>query len=152
MRARLLVPLLFLVVAGCDSSGDDLVLDNDFYVGSWTLVGVSDTGGDRTEEVLALVDDFDATFRADQTFDLTVDLIDAVNAAGQPDVALSGTYQTATSRLVLVIDGLAPAFDAEAESRSHVALTAPGFLVSQILGAGLQIEFSGDVTIDIERQ
>ena len=150
MRAALPLFLAALLVAGCDSSDDQL--DADFYLGTWTLVSVSDEGGDRTAEVLALLDDFGASFRSDGSFRLDVDLNDQVNAAGQADAEIEGNYQATEDALVLLVETLALSFDAEADGSDRVDLTAPGLVISQILGAGLQIEFDGRVTLGIRRQ
>lgn len=153
MRARLLLPLLLAVlVAGCDSS-EDIVLDAAFYVGSWTLVSVSDDSGDRTDEVLAALDDFDVVFDPDGSFVLDVDFDSVVNAAGQDDIRLAGDYQATRATLILLLDGgIAPSFLADAESENRVRLTVPAALISQILGTQLQIDFDGDVTLGIQRQ
>ena len=155
MRRLLLALPLLLAVAGCDSDDtddNDVVLDADYYVGTWSLVSVMEGDTDRTDQLLDLVDGFDVTFEADRDFALDVDFNDTVNDLGQDDVELEGTYQAqaATETLVLLVDGLAPSFSAEAEGRSRVDLTAPAALITQLLD--LPIELEGDVTLGVERQ
>lgn len=155
MRARLLPLLLVLsAVAGCDSTGEDaLRLDADFYVGTWDLVGVADASGDRSTQALALVDELTVRFESDRSFQLDADFIDVVNQAGQEDVTVEGTYQAQpdTRVLVLVVEGVAPPFQASASTEDDVTLTAPAIIVEQLLGA-LQIDFEGDVRLEIERR
>ena len=156
-RTRVL-PLLLAVLAasGCDSA-DEIVLDADFYVGTWTLVRVADDSGDRTAQVTALLDDFAVDFESDGDFVLVADFAEIVNAAGQADVTLAGDYQAAAvaRTLSLLIDTdagrLAPTFRVEAESQNAATLTAPGAIVGQLLG-DLQIAFDGDVVLGIARQ
>ncbi len=150
---RVLLVLSFVLVGllvGCDSAG--IVLNSEFYIGSWTLVSVADEGGDRTDEVLAAIDDFAVRFESDGSFVLDVDFDVAVNAAGQDDIRLPGDYQATAATLVLLLDGgLAASFLAEAESQNRVLLTVPAALLSQILGSQLGIDFDGDVTLGIQR-
>lgn len=145
--------LLVLAAAGCDSD-DDLTLDADFYVGTWDLVQISDGSGDRSGEVLAFVDDFSVAFRSDDTFTLVADFNPLVNAAGQADVSIAGTYQATATQLVLRPDGLgiAPNLAAVAQSESRVDLTGSNLVISQLLGANLPVSFTGNVVLDIERR
>lgn len=153
MRARLLPLLVLLAVAGCDSGDDALRLNADFYVGTWDLVRVGDASGDRSAEVLALVDELTVRFDADRSFQLDADFVDLVNQAGQDDLTIEGTYQAQpdTRVLVLVVDNLAPPFQVSATTEDDVTLTAPAIVVEQLLGA-LQIDFEGNVTLGIERR
>lgn len=156
-RARLLpVLLLALAAAGCDGT-DEIVLDADFYVGTWTLVSVADDAGDRSAEALALLEALTVRFDADGSFRLDADFVPLVNAAGQPDVTTEGTFQARPEISALVLQVLvegqtvAPSFQAAADTRSDVTLTAPAVIVEQLLGA-LQIDFSGNVVLGIRRQ
>lgn len=158
MRLRLLpLLLLALAVGGCDSTDDALALDADFYVGSWSLVSVADGSGDRTAEIQVLLDDLAVDFEEDRSFVLVADFDAVVNAAGQPDVTQTGTYQAvaAAKTLSLLISAagttLAPTFQADASSESRVTLTAPAVIVSQLLG-NLDIDFEGNVVLGIARQ
>ncbi len=157
MRARLLpVLVLALAAAGCDSS-DEVVLDAEFYIGTWSLVSVADASGDRSAEALALLDALTVRFDADGSFRLDADFVPLVNAAGQPDVTTEGTYQAQPDLRALVlrvvVEGqtVAPSFQAAADSESEVTLTAPAVIVEQLLGA-LQIDFSGNVELGIRRR
>lgn len=154
-RVRVVLPLLLMVVAACDS-GPGITLDAAYYVGAWTLVHVADEAGanDRTAEVLALVDDFTATFRSDGTFTLAIDFIPDVNAAGQDDVNVSGTYQATETLVVLQPEGLglAPSLVATAQSDARVDLRGSNLIISQLLGANLEITFSGPVVLGIQRR
>ncbi|WP_420454669.1 hypothetical protein [Rubrivirga sp.] len=154
MRLRLFPLVLALLVAGgCDSADDELTLDADFYVGTWSLVRITDGSGDRSAEALALLDALTIQFDADRSFRLDADFVPLVNQAGQADVTIEGDYQAqATTRLlVLLVDGLAPTLQVNAASRDEITLTAPAVVVEQLLGE-LQIDFTGDVTLGIERQ
>ena len=102
MRLRSLpLLLLALAVAGCDSTDDALVLDADFYVGSWTLASVADDSGDRTAEIQTLLEDLAVDFESDRSFVLVADFPALVNAAGQPDVTQTGTYQAVAAAQTL---------------------------------------------------
>jgi hypothetical protein len=158
MRLRSLpLLLLALAVAGCDSTDDALVLDADFYVGSWTLASVADDSGDRTAEIQTLLEDLAVDFESDRSFVLVADFPALVNAAGQPDVTQTGTYQAvaAAQTLSLLVSAggstLAPTFQAAASSEDRVTLTAPAVIVSQLLG-NLDIDFEGDVVLGLARQ
>ena len=155
-RTRVL-PLLLAVLAasGCDST-DDLVLDADFYVGTWTLVRVADDSGDLTSQIDPLLDDLTVAFASDRSFELEADFSAAAEALGQTDVAFDGTYQAAAAArtLTLLVDlegtTLAPTFRVDAETEDDVTLTAPGAIVSQLLG-DLPLDFDGDVVLEVTR-
>lgn len=155
MRARLALPFL-LLLAACDST-DGLRLNNEYYVGTWTLVSISDGSGDRSTEVDALLDDIRVVFRSDDSFTLTVDFADAVNTAGQADVTFEGDYQAQPDLSVLlltvVVSGqtVTPTFQADADSETRVDLTVPGVILQQLLGQ-LEIDFEGDVTLGLRKQ
>ncbi len=154
MRLQLL-PLLVvaLVASGCDSGDDELTLDADFYVGTWTLTSITDGTGDRSAEALQLLDALTVRFDADRAFRLDADFAPIVNQLGQEDVVIEGDYQAqpTTQLLVLRVDGLAPTLQVDAASRDAITLTAPAVVVEQLLGE-LQIDFEGDVTLGIRRQ
>ena len=121
-RLPLLAALaLLLPLAACDSA-DAPIYDADFFVGSWTLVSVSDGSGDRTADVNAEVTDLSATFATDRSFTL-----DAAFASGG-GTSLSGMYTVVTNqRIVLDANGLAPAFDlSPGGDDDQVTLTASG--------------------------
>lgn len=152
MRAAL-AALLLLTATGCDSSDDGLRLDADFYVGTWTLTRVSDDSGDQTGVVLTFVDELAVDFASSGAFRLDADLAEVVNQLGQPDIEIEGTYQAQPDlpALVLLVDELAPTFQASAASENEVSLTAPAVVVEQLLGP-LQLEFDGDVTLTVVRR
>ncbi|MGB3544842.1 hypothetical protein [Rubrivirga sp.] len=148
-----LFTLLFLVATGCDSSSDELRLDNDYYVGSWELVSVSDGNGDQTALINTLVDDLTADFEQDGGFRLDADLNSLLNTLGQEDIVIEGTYtaQPDVPALVLQADGFAPSFQVSADTRETVALTAPAAVVGQLLGPLDAINLAGDVTLTVRR-
>lgn len=149
----ILAALLLLTAAGCDSGGDEIRLDADFYVGSWLLTSVTDDSGDRSPTVFNFVDELAASFEADRDFRLDADLSALVNQLGQADIEIEGTYQAQPDLrvLVLLVDDLAPSFQARATSQNEVSLTAPAIVVEQLLGE-LPLEFQGDVTLVVTRQ
>ena len=152
MRFLSLLAVLFLV-AGCDSDGDAPVLDDEFYVGTWTLSSISDGGGDRTADVSQSLDGLTIEFESDGGFALDADFSDAVNASGQADLRTTGTYQARaeTPSLFLTSGGVSALFTANAVSEDRVSLTAPGLIVGVVL-AGLPFEFEGDTTITVQRR
>ncbi|WP_412070283.1 hypothetical protein [Rubrivirga sp. IMCC43871] len=155
MRLRFL-PLLAvaLLAAGCDSSDDDaLRLDAAFYTGTWGLVSVADATGDRTGQTEPFLDDLRVTFTADGTFTLVADFTAIVNQTVRPDETITGDYQaSATAKtLVLISDGVAALFQADATVTNQVALTAPASIVTGILGE-LPFDLQGDVTLVVQRR
>ena len=142
-----------LLVAGCDSTDDDRVLDADFYVGTWTLASVSDASGDQTASINDSIDDLSVEFASDGTFQLDADFNDLINASGQGDISTVGTYQARSEleSLILQADGLAATLQVEAASDDRVTLTAPAVIVNALL-AGLPFSFEGDTSLTITRQ
>ncbi|WP_412062324.1 hypothetical protein [Rubrivirga sp. IMCC45206] len=154
MRLRLLPVLaLALLAAGCDSGDDALTLDAAFYTGTWGLVSVADATGDRTGQTEPLLDDLRVTFDADGTFTLVADFSDVVNQNVRPDETITGTFQASSTAktLVLISDGVAALFQADATASNRVALTAPASIVTGILGE-LPFDLQGDVTIVVQRR
>lgn len=154
MRLALL-PLLAIALfaAGCDTGDDEIRLDAAFYAGTWGLVSVSDGSGDRTGLVTSFLDDLTVTFRSGGTFTLVADFTAFVNQTVRPDETIEGDYQASaeTRSLVLLVSGVGAAFQAEAQSESRVALTAPSSIVAALLG-DLPFELQGDVTIVVARR
>lgn len=155
---RLALPLILLLVAtGCDSSDDALRLDNDFYVGTWELLSVTDGSGDQTDFVNGIVDDFAISFEQDRGFRLDADFNDFVNLL-QDDVEVEGTYEAQPNipALVLIaeVDGtaLAPSFQTSTTSEQQVSLTAPAEIVRGLLGGSDLLPFTGDVTLTVQRR
>ena len=153
MRIPLLLAALLLVASGCDSSDDDLVLDAGYYVGSWTLVSISDGNGDQTAAVGLALDDLDITFQQNGAFRLDADFNAAVNQGGQADIATTGTYQAQPSvpSLILQAQGLAATLQASSATDNRVRLTAPAVIVNQLL-QGLPFQFQGDTSVTLARQ
>lgn len=145
MRIASLLFAVFLLV-GCDSS-DDRVLDADFYVGTWTLVSLSDGSGDQTAR--QAIDDLTIEFDADGSFDLDAKFNDS---AAQDDISIQGTYQAqaAIPSVILTVSPLAATLRANASSDDNVSLTAPAVIVNALL-AGLPFQFEGDTTVRIRR-
>lgn len=156
MRLRLpalLIAVLALGAAGCDSSDDGRRLDADFYVGDWTLVGISDGNGDQTTLVRVALDDLDIGFTSAGAFQIDADFSDRTNSLGQADITTTGTYQAQADipALILRAQGLAATLQAASNGDDRVRLTAPAVIVNQLL-QGLPFEFEGSTTISIERQ
>ena len=144
--------LAVLLFAGCDSS-DDRTLDADFYVGTWTMISITDGSGDRTGAVRMAVDDLTVSFANGGTFELDVDFNSVLNNGGQADVSQSGLYQAQAQipSLILTSSGLGAPFQVSAESDNQISLTAPSVIVNALL-SGLPFQFEGDATIVIRRQ
>ena len=155
MRLRLLPLLaLALLAAGCDSTDDDaLRLDAAFYTGTWGLVSVSDATGDRTGQTEPFLDDLTVDFRSDGTFTLFANFTAIVNQNVRPDETITGDFQAtaAAKTLVLISDGVAALFQANATVSNQVALTAPSSIVTGVLGE-LPFDLQGDVTLVVQRR
>ena len=154
MRLRLLPLLLALLVAGaCDSGDDELVLDADFYVGTWTLTAISDNSGDRTPEASAVLDDLTFRFGSDRSLQFDADFNAEAEAAGQTDISLAGTYQAQALARTLILEssGFAATLQARADSDDRVTLTAPAVIVRTLL-SGLPFEVDGFTSLTITRR
>lgn len=155
MRLSLSALLVLLAASGCDSSSDGGALDDGYYVGDWTVVGVSDGGGDRTALLNAALDELALSFRADRSFQLDADVSDLAAESGAEDFVASGTYQARPDvpALVLTSRGISATLGASAPDATggdRVRLTAPAAAVNVLLG-GLPFPLQGDVSVVIER-
>ena len=148
LRRLPLVALLALLLplAACDSGEDTPTFDAAFFVGSWSLVSVSDGSGDRTADVNAAVTSLGATFATDDTFSLDAQF------AGGGGQSLQGTYTVVTDqRIVLDANGIAPVFDLSPGNNSDQVTLSASSLVLAVILAGTGLEFDGTASLTIER-
>ncbi len=140
----LLVLLFALTSIGCDSTEDDDPSDAEIFVGTWTLVGLSDDEGDKLALFGQVANGFTATLRGDNTFHVLVDYIQ------QDDLEIAGTYtvnEDATT-LVLSIGTQNPAFDYQIENENRIVLFAPAVIVNTLFQTSAYV---GQVRITIQR-
>ncbi|QXD16732.1 DUF5004 domain-containing protein [Rhodocaloribacter litoris] len=88
--------LAALGLAACDSGGDEPA-PAELIVGSWVLVGVSDARGDQTPTFQQNFNSVQATFDADGTYRLVVDLVEG------DDLTLSGPYALSEAQGTLTL-------------------------------------------------
>ena len=160
MRPRyLLAPLLLVLVAlglsACDSS-DDNTIDAEFFVDSWTLVGLGDsTNGarDRSDEIDLFIDDIAVTFQSDDDFSILVDYTQFVNDLGTEDATITGTFDvSAAEALILTVDDQAASFNVTEQENGEVELSASAIIVNELLASvGLDLDLEGTVVLTIER-
>ena len=153
---KLPVFLLALFVAltsiGCDSNDDDLT-DAEIFIGTWTVVEVRDSEGDKTSEFDEGVNNFSATLNTDNTYSLIVDFLDPERT----DIPLTGTYtfEPGSDDLILNVNfggGEIPLhFRYEIESENQIELSISETFVELIFGTE-EGTYVGDVTFSIERQ
>jgi hypothetical protein len=149
----LLVPLLAFALAGCDSS-EDGGLTASYFVGTWTLVGVSDDSGDRTSEVEQVLDDLTIDFEAGGQFAMAIDYSAAVNNSGTPDETITGNYDVSSSGDLVMTPSadVGVAFDVDTEGNSRADLSAPAAIINQLLnGSAVNLVFVGTAVLTIER-
>lgn len=135
--------LFALTSMGCDSNEDELS-DAEIFVGTWTLVGLSDDEGDKLAVFQQVANGFTATLNSDNTFHVLVDY------ANQDDLELQGTYTVteATRTLVLSTAGLNPPFDYEIENENRIILSANAAIVNALFETNV---YEGMVDIVIQR-
>jgi hypothetical protein len=149
----LLLAAVCCLPAGCDSGGNGDTLTAAFFVGNWTLVGVSDSNGDRTAEVEAVLDDLSLDFESDGDFAMAVDYSAAVNAGGTPDTTFAGTYGVSGGgNLVLTIGDVGISLGVDTEGTSRAVLRAPAVVVNELLsGSAVDLGLVGTAALTIQR-
>jgi hypothetical protein len=149
LTAALALTFLLVPTSGCDTSVQ-VGLDASFFVGSWHLESVRDQSGDRTGDVQQVVESLNATFTANNTFQLHIVY---AAATGQPSQTFSGTYSvTGTGQLVLTTPEVSAIFDATAQGENKVELRAPAALVQAIIaGSAADIGLVGTVVLTLAR-
>lgn len=122
--------LLLAFAAGCDTT-EDSRSEAELFVGSWTLVKVEDTEGDKTA-LMNQAGKLSIVFKADGKFDLLYDPAD-----GSEDQTLSNTYLVAEATNVLTLNATNPFTQAplplevtyDYRSDNEVVLTIPASTV-----------------------
>lgn len=139
--------LLGLMVVGCDSDSDGG--DSDTFVGTWTVVGISDANGDRMPSFEQGYESIAITFGADSQVTMDVDAI--LDAA---DVVYSGSYQSSEgseSLSVTLTTGQGPqtlSFTYEFETATRIALTSSS-TTTTLLSVLLQTSLAHPVKITL---
>lgn len=148
----LLALLVALTSTGCDSNEDDPT-DAEIFIGTWTVVEVRDSEGDKTALFDEGVNNFSATLNSDNTYLLTVVFQDPERT----DVELTGTYTIEPRSDALFLNVNLGGGDIplhiryEIESENRIELSIAETFVELIFGAE-EGTYVGDVTFTIERQ
>jgi hypothetical protein len=87
LSTGLVAVVLAFAAAACDSNEEDLS-DLEILVGSWTVVEVSDTEGDKTAIFEEGVQNFTATLNVDGSYSMLLDFVEPA----RPDIPLQGDY------------------------------------------------------------
>jgi len=152
---KLPVFLLALFVAltsiGCDSSEDDPT-DAEIFIGTWTVVEVRDSEGDKTSVFDEGVNNFSATLNSDNTYSLIVDFLDPERT----DIPLTGTYTIEPGDVLILRANLGAGelllpFQYDIESENRIDLSISESFVEAIFGTE-EGTYVGDVTFRIARQ
>lgn len=143
LSVLLLGVLVALTSIGCDSNEDDLS-DAEIFIGTWTLVGLSDDEGDKLALFGQVANGFTATLNSDNTFHVLVDYI------AEDDLEIDGTYTVTEGvrTLVLSTAGLNPPFDYEIENENRIVLSANAAIVNALFQTTAYV---GTVDIVIQR-
>lgn len=148
LSAIILGLFVALSFVGCDSNEDDLT-DAEIFVGSWTLVSISDAEGDQTQGFAGLAESLDITFAADGEFTL---LLDYREDSGRPDVPLQGTYELnegANSLVLNIADGPSPPFSYDIENEDEISLSSQAEIVNTLFNPTTPYE--GEVRVVMRR-
>lgn len=153
-------PVFLLLVAGliglpaCDSTG----LEAQFLFGSWTVTDLSDSSGSRWDDVVAEVGGMNMEFQNDG------DLIVAVDEPTDPDSEpfdFEANYQVIAFSDQIVVNAdfgggvIAYIFTVNTETNNRMRLTADSdaaeFIVNFFSDAGTSLDFSGSVSLTLQR-
>ena len=151
--ATLFLAAACAAAAGCDTGGDGDSLTAAFFVGNWTLIGVSDSNGDRTSDVELVLDDLTLDFETGGDFAMVVDYSAAVNAGGTADTTFAGTYDVSSGgNLVLTIGDVGISMGVETDGTSRAVLRAPAVVINELLsGSAVELGLVGTATLTIQR-
>lgn len=145
------VLVLALVVAlaavGCDSAEDD-PSDAERFVGTWTMVGLSDGDGDKMTDFNQVADGLTANLSADGQIVINVDYKEGT---GLQDRTIPGTYEVNEGAKVLVVNpptGQSISFQYEFDSNTRATLSAASQFINALFGTEA---YTGTVTITIEK-
>ena len=147
-----ILALLVFLVAGCDSNDDD-PSDAERFVGTWTSTGISDSNGDQSAELVALVNSLTAVFQAgdeDPAFLITVDYKDD---SGREDLMLPGTYEVDDGPRTLTLTiptGASLPFTYAFQSDIQVNLSSSAAFINPIFNPSTPYE--GRATITVQKQ
>ncbi len=147
VRVFMLALLVAVAAVGCDTTEEDELTDAEIFVGSWTVVEVSDDDGDKTSVFAQGVSDFSAIINAD-TYSLLVSFVDPDR---QP-VALSGDYTVneGGNNLILEAGPQQLSFSYDIQSENRIRLTLPEAVVRDIFGTQ-EGTYVGNVTFTVDR-
>lgn len=147
VRVLILALLVAFVAVGCDSSDDDQT-DAEIFVGSWTVVAVSDDEGDKTAVFAEGVSDFSATLNGDGTYSLVVTFVDPQ----RPPVPLAGDYTVndGSKILTLMAGPQELPFSYDIQSETRIALSLPEAVVRGVFGTQ-EGTYVGIVTFTVQR-
>lgn len=148
----LLALFVSLTSIGCDSNEDDDPTDAEIFIGTWTVVEVHDSEGDKTSLFEEGINNFSATLNSDNNFSLIVDFLDPERT----DIPLTGTYSIEPGDVLILRANLGAGelplpFQYDIESENRIDLSISETFVEAIFGTEPET-YVGDVTFTIERQ
>lgn len=151
-----LIVFLLIGTLGCDST-DAGKADPNPFVGTWKLMSLRDTAGDKTETTNLIIDDILFAFDDAGNFELTIDYNAVAELAGRVDATLSGPYQVdedAGNLTLLPVDPplnalFAYKFD---DSEAEITMSTNANIMNLILEPVEGQRLSGSVTVVVARQ
>jgi hypothetical protein len=143
-----------LAFAGCDDA-EELLADSERIVGSWELVGIADSRGDRSV-VLAGFDEVSVRFESNLVYDLLVDFaqiggLDAEQRYGGNYTVVPATrFVTLTAEIEGTPTPIPFAYEFDGDDR--IGLSADSDLLEPLLTiAGQELPLEGEVTLTFAR-
>lgn len=143
----LLALLVALTAVGCDSDEDD-TSDAELFVGTWTLVSLSDAQGDKTAAFGQIANGLTADLNSDNSFLISVDYKED---SGIEDLTIPGTYEVEAGSKTFVITpptGQNVPFSYDIENESRIALSAAADFVNALFNT---TTYQGTVQIVIQK-
>jgi hypothetical protein len=146
--------LIGVTAVGCDSNDDDDPSDAEIFVGTWTLVSISDQTGDRTDGIgQFLAAPITANFASNNTFTITINYNAQAEGAGLTDSTIPGSFVLKVGAKSLQLSptgfGATVPFDYTITNENQITLTADAAFMNALFTP--QTAFQGRVTLRILR-
>jgi len=146
--------LIGVTAVGCDSNDDDDPSDAEIFVGTWTLVSISDQTGDRTGGFAPfLAAPITANFASNNTFAVTINYNAQAEQAGLTDRVIPGSFVIEAGAKSLQLSptgfGATVPFDYTITNDNQITLTADAAFMNVLFTP--QTAFQGRVTLSIQR-
>lgn len=150
-----LLAFALLAFAGCDQA-EELLADTERIVGTWELVGVSDSNGDRTAVANAAFDEVSITFGSDLVYNLFVDFAPVGGLDAEQSYGGNYTVVPATGFVTLTaeVNGTAGPipFEYEFDGDDRIGLKADSDLIAPLFTlGGTPLPLEGAVTLTFQK-